>query len=147
MQRPSSGHHLRTAGQIFVETVIVGSLLQRSCISQQVAELVGVCGPIPPAQLPGDKKSESDDEDPNKLWCTCQQPYVEGDFMVTCDNCSGWFHPACVNSDNPAAAAILEAAKNDDDSDDGSDKELAFTCDSCRNLELPIPPMQFHCLR
>nr|XP_032810704.1 PHD finger protein 3-like isoform X2 [Petromyzon marinus] len=39
---------------------------------------------------------ESDSEnDPNKLWCICRQPY-NNRFMICCDRCEDWFHGDCV---------------------------------------------------
>eukprot|EP00954_Amorphochlora_amoebiformis_P014285 1117934-Amorphochlora_amoeboformis.AAC.1 len=32
-----------------------------------------------------------------KLYCFCQQPYSDGQFMVECEDCKEWFHPACLN--------------------------------------------------
>ena len=34
--------------------------------------------------------------DPNKLWCTCQQTH-NNRFMIACDTCSEWFHGSCVD--------------------------------------------------
>ncbi|XP_063968609.1 zinc finger protein 184-like isoform X3 [Lytechinus pictus] len=36
------------------------------------------------------------DDDPEKLWCICRQPYDEK-FMICCDKCEDWFHGKCVN--------------------------------------------------
>ena len=33
---------------------------------------------------------EDEDEDPNKLWCICQQPH-NNRFMICCDSCSGLY--------------------------------------------------------
>ena len=30
------------------------------------------------------------------LFCICMQPYVDGVFMIGCDSCDDWYHPACV---------------------------------------------------
>ncbi|GAB5360907.1 hypothetical protein AAMO2058_000668000 [Amorphochlora amoebiformis] len=31
------------------------------------------------------------------LYCVCQSPYVEGEFMIGCEGgCEDWFHPKCV---------------------------------------------------
>ncbi|KAH7816559.1 putative nucleosome-remodeling factor subunit BPTF [Monocercomonoides exilis] len=44
----------------------------------------------------GYHQSQQSEEDPNRLWCTCQTPYVEGQFMIQCDMCNEWFHGTCV---------------------------------------------------
>ncbi|XP_041484443.1 zinc finger protein 43-like isoform X3 [Lytechinus variegatus] len=36
------------------------------------------------------------DNDQEKLWCICRQPYDER-FMICCDKCEDWFHGKCVN--------------------------------------------------
>ncbi|KAK4879330.1 hypothetical protein RN001_007476 [Aquatica leii] len=41
----------------------------------------------------GDK---SDDDDPDKLWCICNQPH-NNRFMICCDSCEEWYHGKCVN--------------------------------------------------
>ena len=30
------------------------------------------------------------------LYCLCRQPYQNGIFMIGCDQCDDWYHPACV---------------------------------------------------
>jgi hypothetical protein len=30
------------------------------------------------------------------LYCLCRRPYL-GEFMIMCDDCTEWFHGACVN--------------------------------------------------
>jgi len=41
-----------------------------------------------------------DEDDPDHLWCFCQQP-TDGKFMIMCDhqgeNCFRWYHGACVD--------------------------------------------------
>ena len=32
----------------------------------------------------------------NPIYCLCQKPYNEGDFMIECDKCKGWYHGRCV---------------------------------------------------
>ena len=34
------------------------------------------------------------------LYCTCWQIYIEGDLMIQCTLCEGWFHPACQHISN-----------------------------------------------
>src|SRR5205085_2882454 len=34
-------------------------------------------------------------EEPTLL-CVCRAVYEEGRFMLSCDVCSGWFHPSCI---------------------------------------------------
>ena len=40
-----------------------------------------------------DLNSEDADseDDPNKLWCICQQPH-NNRFMICCDSCLDWYH-------------------------------------------------------
>jgi hypothetical protein len=40
--------------------------------------------------------SDLDDNDPNKLHCTCNQVAGDG-VMVLCEECAIWFHCICVN--------------------------------------------------
>ncbi|KAK5646151.1 hypothetical protein RI129_004615 [Pyrocoelia pectoralis] len=39
---------------------------------------------------------KSDDDDPDKLWCICNQPH-NNRFMICCDSCEEWYHGKCVN--------------------------------------------------
>ncbi|KAK9744164.1 Transcription factor S-II (TFIIS), central domain [Popillia japonica] len=44
-----------------------------------------------------DEQSEEESEDdPNKLWCICNQPH-NNRFMICCDTCEEWYHGKCVN--------------------------------------------------
>jgi hypothetical protein len=43
----------------------------------------------------GEDEEESED-DPNKLWCICNQPH-NNRFMICCDTCEEWYHGKCVN--------------------------------------------------
>jgi hypothetical protein len=49
----------------------------------------------------------------NDLFCTCQTPYVEGDLMLECTSCKGWFHPTCVFAEEMDWEEALEQAEND----------------------------------
>lgn len=44
---------------------------------------------------PLDTESHTSDDDPERLWCICRQPYDER-FMIQCDHCEEWFHGNCV---------------------------------------------------
>lgn len=35
-------------------------------------------------------------EDISDLYCICQKPYIEGQFMIECGKCNEWFHGSCV---------------------------------------------------
>ena len=40
------------------------------------------------------------------LYCLCRQPYQNGIFMIGCDQCDDWYHPACVGLTEPQANKI-----------------------------------------
>jgi len=52
-----------------------------------------------------------------ELFCTCQQPYQAGVFMISCDSCEEWFHGTCVG--------VVEA--------EAADYEV-FHCPACEPL-------------
>ena len=62
----------------------------------------------------GDDDDDSDDgswqseDDPDKLWCICQQPH-SNKFMICCDSCLDWFHGKCMGI-TKAQGNELEAA-------------------------------------
>ncbi|EAS03088.2 PHD zinc finger protein (macronuclear) [Tetrahymena thermophila SB210] len=41
-------------------------------------------------------KSVQGEDDDEKLYCYCQKPYNEGEFMIQCQNCEEWFHFECI---------------------------------------------------
>lgn len=41
-----------------------------------------------------------------ELYCTCQKPYVEGQFMIECGKCNEWFHGSCVGIEEYQASDI-----------------------------------------
>ncbi|KAL4445656.1 hypothetical protein ABPG74_006207 [Tetrahymena malaccensis] len=41
-------------------------------------------------------KQGQGEEDDEKLYCYCQKPYNEGEFMIQCQNCEEWFHFECI---------------------------------------------------
>lgn len=43
-----------------------------------------------------DSEDEKSDDDPDKLWCICNQPH-NNRFMICCDTCEEWYHGKCVN--------------------------------------------------
>ena len=62
--------------------------------------------------------SESED-DPNKLWCICQQPH-NNRFMICCDSCLDWFHGKCVGITKKMGQEMEEAGNE-------------WTCPKCKN--------------
>lgn len=42
-----------------------------------------------------DRSLKSNSRNDGKLYCICKKPY-DYSFMIGCDNCSNWFHPACI---------------------------------------------------
>lgn len=44
----------------------------------------------------GEEGEEESEDDPNKLWCVCNQPH-NNRFMICCDTCEEWYHGKCVN--------------------------------------------------
>ncbi|KAK9888802.1 hypothetical protein WA026_001025 [Henosepilachna vigintioctopunctata] len=42
------------------------------------------------------QEEEESEDDPNKLWCICNQPH-NNRFMICCDTCEEWYHGKCVN--------------------------------------------------
>ena len=56
-------------------------------------------------QIKGGRKRQlqKDEIMKDELFCTCQTPFQEGEDMISCDECSNWYHPACLEfSDNDA---------------------------------------------
>ncbi|CAH8557035.1 unnamed protein product [Schistosoma turkestanicum] len=62
--------------------------------------------------------SDSEENDPERLWCICRQPHDER-FMICCDLCDEWYHGDCVGI-KPEEGKRME--KN----------EIEFVCDSCK---------------
>ena len=65
----------------------------------------------------GDDQDDGDDsdtgswqseDDPDRLWCICQQPH-SNKFMICCDSCLDWFHGKCMGI-TKAQGNELEAA-------------------------------------
>ncbi|KAG5896282.1 hypothetical protein JTB14_033575 [Gonioctena quinquepunctata] len=47
-------------------------------------------------ELDSSNDEEESEDDPNKLWCICNQPH-NNRFMICCDTCEEWYHGTCVN--------------------------------------------------
>ncbi|XP_060518841.1 uncharacterized protein LOC132697387 isoform X2 [Cylas formicarius] len=47
-------------------------------------------------ELDSPNEEEESEDDPNKLWCICNQPH-NNRFMICCDTCEEWYHGKCVN--------------------------------------------------
>ncbi|CAH8575435.1 unnamed protein product [Heterobilharzia americana] len=62
--------------------------------------------------------SDSEENDPERLWCICRKPHDER-FMICCDLCDEWYHGDCVGI-KPEEGKRME--KN----------EIEFVCDSCK---------------
>ena len=45
--------------------------------------------------MPEFNSNTDDEDDPDKLWCLCQQKH-NNRFMIQCDDCKNWFHGSCV---------------------------------------------------
>jgi hypothetical protein len=68
-------------------------------------------------------RSGAEWEEEVELFCLCLQPYQEGELMVSCDDCTNWFHPVCVGISDHAA------------------EELDFyQCPPCKGVPVATPP-------
>lgn len=62
------------------------------------------------------------EDDADRLFCVCQQPYDPDNNMLQCDGCSEWYHTKCVGVSLAQAKTIKKwscpvccAIKNDTD--------------------------------
>lgn len=51
-------------------------------------------------------------DEPEELYCVCQKPY-DGTFMIECESCQQWFHPACQDMTIEVDFLHLEKFHND----------------------------------
>jgi len=58
-----------------------------------------------------DAGSWASEDDPDRLWCICQQPH-NNRFMICCDICLDWFHGKCVGI-TKAQGKVMEEAGQD----------------------------------
>lgn len=83
---------------------------------------IPVAAMMPPKAEPAPVKKQEEapaaDDEVQELFCLCRTPYQEGDFMLACDGCDGWFHPRCIGLMGPA----LEQAQAAD----------SWRCSQCR---------------
>lgn len=56
------------------------------------------------------QEEEESEDDPNKLWCTCNQPH-NNRFMICCDTCEEWYHGKCVNITKAMGQLMEEEGK------------------------------------
>ena len=70
-----------------------------------------------------DMNSEEADseDDPNKLWCICQQPH-NNRFMICCDSCLDWYHGKCVGITKKMGKEMEEAGNE-------------WSCPKCKSKE------------
>lgn len=67
----------------------------------------------------GDEQADDDsdsgswvsEDDPDKLWCICQQPH-SNKFMICCDSCLDWFHGKCVGITKQQGKEMEEAGQD-----------------------------------
>ena len=63
----------------------------------------------------GDNDSDSgswvSEDDPDRLWCVCQQPH-SNKFMICCDQCLDWFHGKCVGITKAQGKEMEEAGQD-----------------------------------
>ncbi|XP_044750195.1 death-inducer obliterator 1 isoform X2 [Coccinella septempunctata] len=56
------------------------------------------------------QEEEESEDDPNKLWCICNQPH-NNRFMICCDTCEEWYHGKCVNITKAMGQQMEEEGK------------------------------------
>ena len=82
---------------VVVVVVVTGSLplkvsddlpVPASKIRQHLAKCLSDCRLSRFPVIDGERKC---------VFCTCRMPERDGDKMVQCDMCEGWFHPHCLD--------------------------------------------------
>ena len=58
-----------------------------------------------------DSGSWASEDDPDRLWCICQQPH-SNKFMICCDQCLEWFHGKCVGITKAQGKEMEEAGQD-----------------------------------
>ena len=58
-----------------------------------------------------DAGSWASEDDPDRLWCVCQQPH-NNRFMICCDICLDWFHGKCVGITKGQGKVMEEAGQD-----------------------------------
>ena len=70
-----------------------------------------------------DAGSWASEDDPDRLWCVCQQPH-NNRFMICCDICLDWFHGKCVGITKGQGKVMEEAGQEETVIQEGQVEEV-----------------------
>ncbi|XP_022913665.2 death-inducer obliterator 1 isoform X1 [Onthophagus taurus] len=102
---PKGTQIIRPDGRVLVlppiERPTTRSRNRRGVDNTEVRQVTRPVKPLDDQHVSGNELDSSDEEeesedDPNKLWCICNQPH-NNRFMICCDTCEEWYHGKCVN--------------------------------------------------
>jgi Zn finger protein HypA/HybF involved in hydrogenase expression len=62
-----------------------------------------------------------EEEEDDTLYCICQRKYQEGEWMIECEACEGWFHGSCVGVKQEESHLLVD-----------------WRCPSCRPHSVPM---------